>query len=377
MTTRTKRGKHLAQYPLLMVGADYNTVAQEVARKTLADARIPSLVLFGDITDPIRFARDLRQHGLDIRRGLHVRAFIDHNRRYQRPERNRTLSSPSTGAHIDDDGATIPNHLLEEDLVSFLERWVPYVGRHGLVLLEAHCVDPRIASRHAGETHNIVFDTYHGFSLQYPIDFETFMEAAWTAGLDPVLHHQKRYPSRRPFVSISNNYFTTQKTDCPIPDGSVQRDGGWQPDGSENLADGEALHRLLYHDGDLRRPKGWCANATAILVRKALIRIEECLDQVRAGLRTPEITIMDYGTGTGFAVIELLKACKDRGLLRQLDKCGVKFEINMLDIPSGWFAKGYELLKECRYVRFASIRSPANGPSCRCRRFSAGGKWIW
>jgi hypothetical protein len=206
MTTRTKRGKHLAQYPLLMVGADYNTVAQEVARKTLADARIPSLVLFGDITDPIRFARDLRQHGLDIRRGLHVRAFIDHNRRYQRPERNRTLSSPSTGAYIDDDGATIPNHLLEEDLVSFLERWVPYVGRHGLVLLEAHCVDPRIASRHAGETHNIVFDTYHGFSLQYPIDFETFMEAAWTAGLDPVLYHQKRYPSRRPFVSISNNY---------------------------------------------------------------------------------------------------------------------------------------------------------------------------
>jgi hypothetical protein len=358
---KTKRGKHLAQYPLLMVGADYNAVARDVSRKTLADASIPSLVLFGDITDPTRFARDLRQQGLDIRRGLHIRAFIDHNRRYQQPERNGALNSPSTGAYIDEDGQPIPNHLLEQDLVLFLERWVPYVSRHGLVLLEAHCVDPQVAARHAGETHNITFDTYHGFSLQYPIDFETFMEAACVAGLSPVLYHQRRYPSRRPFVSISNNYFTTQKTGRPIPNGSAQREGDWRPEGSENLADGEALHRLLYHDGDLRRPKGWCSNATALLVREAFVRIEQCLDQVRTGQRAPEITIMDYGTGTGFAVIELLKACKERGLLRRLDECGVKLEIHMLDIPSGWFAKGYELLKDCRYVRFASIRSPATG----------------
>jgi hypothetical protein len=57
-------------------------------------------------------------------------------------------------------------------------------------------------------------------------------------------------------------------------------------------------------------------------------------------------------------VIELLKALRDRGTLRALDTLDAKLTIHMLDIPSGWFAKGHELLKDCGYVRFASIRAP-------------------
>src|ERR1700680_233777 len=254
---RTKRGKHLVDYPLPMVAADYNAAALDVARKTLADAGTPSLVLFGDITEPERFARDLAAHGLEIANGLHIRAFIDHNRRYRvGPAQNGDLEDRSTGAYVDDVGQVIPNRVLEQNLVAHLRRWAPYVDQHGLVLLEAHCVAPRVAARHAGEVHNIVFDTYHGFSQQYPVDFEGFMQAAGAAGFAPALHHQRRYPSRKPFVSISINHFRVPKHDGAIPkgNGTSAREQDWRPDGSENLGDGEALHRLLYEDGDLQRP---------------------------------------------------------------------------------------------------------------------------
>ena len=359
---RTKRGKHLAEYPLLMVAADYNAAALDVARKTLADSGTPSLVLFGDITEPERLARDLAVHGLDIANGLHIRAFIDHNRRYRRaePDPNGGLADRSSGAYVDDLGEVIPNRVLEQNLVTHLGRWAPYVERHGLVLLEAHCVDPRVAARHVGEVHNIVFDTYHGFSQQYPVDFEVFMQAAGAAGFAPTLPHQRRHPSRKPFVSISINHFRVPKPGDAIPKGAGPgpREPGWRPDGSENLADGEALHRLLYADGDLDRPQAWCANPTALLLHHALAAIEARIDRIRAGTHAREVHIMDYGTGTGLAVIELLKVLRDRGTLWALETLGATLTIHMLDIPSGWFAKGHALLKDCGYVRFASIRAP-------------------
>jgi SAM-dependent methyltransferase len=219
-----------------------------------------------------------------------------------------------------------------------------------------------VTPRHVGDVHNIVFDTYHGFSLQYPIDFEVFMEAAQAAGLEPLLYHQKRYPSHRPFVSICNNYFVVPKSGSVIPNGaSLDRGQGWHPTGTEDMADGEALHHLLYRNGDLRRPKPWCAGSAAPLLRQAVDAIEDVLARIREGRHAPEITILDYGTGTGFAVIELLKVLNERGVLRQVESMDVALTIHMLDIPSGWFAKGYELLKDCRYVRFASIRSAENG----------------
>jgi len=358
---RTRRGKHLSEHPLLMVGVDYNDVALEIARKTLRDASIPSKLLFGDVTDPDRFAKDLLEQGLDIRRGLHIRAFIDHNRRYQPPPDGvATLADRSSGAYVDEAGEPISNHLLEQELVVFLRRWAPYVARHGMVVLEAHCLDPRVAANHVGEVHHVVFDTYHGFSSQYPIDFEAFMEAAQAAGFEPVMYQQKRYPSRKPFVSIGINHFIVPKQEDLLPrsPGPVQRPGEWQPDGREDLRDGEALHRLLYRGGDLRHPRSWCAGTTALLVLRALTWLERRLDEIQRGERPPAISIMDYGTGSGLAPIELLKACKERHLLRRIEELEVTFDLHLLDVPSSWFAKGYELLKDCPYVRFWSLTSP-------------------
>jgi SAM-dependent methyltransferase len=361
VASRTARGRHLDEYPLLMIGTDYNAVAREVARGGLAEAEVPALIMFGDITDPNRLAQDLREQGLNIKDGLHIRAFVDHNRRYRRPtcEASIPLRDRSSGAYIDEYGRPIPNELLEQDLTAFLARWVPHVDRHGLIILEAHCVAPCVAARHQGDVHNIVFDTYHALSLQYPVDFQVFMDASEAAGLQPVLYHQSRYPSRRPFVSISSNYFVVPQAAGVIAGNRATKEHkkGWQPEGSENLGDGEALHRLLYHGGDLRRPRAWCSNPTALLLRGATAQIERKLDFVRDGGDDREITVLDYGTGTGFAVIELLKILQERRLIERMNALGISMTIHALDMPSGWFAQGYLLLRDCPFVKFASTRT--------------------
>jgi hypothetical protein len=204
--TRTRRGQHLATHPLLMIGADYNQAALGVAKATLDRAGVPNQVLFGDITDPNRFAKDLGERGLSIADGLHIRSFIDHNRRYLPPRLAAANVAPvASGAYIDEHGEPIRNELVELDLMENLARWLPHVQRHGLVILEAHCVAPEIAANHLGDTHNVTFDTYHGLSKQYVVDFEVFLRAARRAGLEASPSHQRRYPSKLPFTAISLN----------------------------------------------------------------------------------------------------------------------------------------------------------------------------
>ena len=51
----------------------------------------------------------------------------------------------------------------------------------------------------------MTFDTYHGLSKQYVVDFEVFMRCAQRAGLEVSPRHQRRYPTKLPFVAISLN----------------------------------------------------------------------------------------------------------------------------------------------------------------------------
>ena len=236
---RTLRGKHLVEYPLIMIGADFNAKAVEVAQFRLREAGVPGFALFGDITNPDQFAASLRAHGLDSRDGLHIRAFIDHNRQYRSPQdkdqaqKRRALSS---GAYADQDGAAIANHLLEQNLVEHFRKWAPYVGVHGLIVIEAHNVDPTIAAKYSGKIHATAFDTYHGYSNQYPVDFEPFMAAAEEAGLSPILYQQRIHPSRLPFVAISINHFKLMDPTWLVRLGTLSQptESGWQPDGTTN-----------------------------------------------------------------------------------------------------------------------------------------------
>lgn len=392
---QTHRGKVLESHPLLMIGVDYNVVCEKVCLDLLREASIPALFLTGDITDPADIAAKLEPHRLSMNAGLHIRSFIDHNRVYEVPlslPRHDVLQPSS--AYASEDNRAIRPGILQRNLVEFLQKWTPYADPHGLVILEGHCVDPAIVRWHLGDTHNLVFDTYHGFSHQYPVDFEVFMAGAAEAGLYPVIHEQQRYPSRKPFVSISANRFkSTSPMPSPMPSqllsldhnrgiGTDDRSGEWHPRSSDVLPDvmhnseadrvesatsssnedGDRLHALLYCEGDLRYPRPWCHPPTGRLLRPILKRIGTLLDRIEHREQDRrEICLVDYGTGTGMAAIELLRACHANGYLRRCLDLGVRLRLCLLDLPSNWFAKAYELLSAYPFVEFYAIRDEATG----------------
>lgn len=363
----TLRGKHLERYPLLMIGADYNVKARQVVQLKLTEAGVPNIVMFGDIGNPEQFAAALCARGMDICDGLHLRAFIDHNRPYREPEdRPYSFKALSTGAYADEEGNPIANLDLEQSLCEHLRKWVPYIGKHGLIILEAHNVDPEIASKMLGKTHAAAFDTYHGYSNQYPVDFEAFIRQAERAGLRSVIYRQMLYPSRLPFVAISLNHFRTGRNivvDLAAESKLAASDGSqWHPDGSEDLEDGNALHELLYLNGDLDLPRRWCSYCTGLLVADLLISIENRLKVICDGSSEPRvITVVDYGVGTGFATLELIKGLEEKGLFRQFKESGIDFRLKVCDFPSGWFAKAHELLRPYPFVSFHSLKDLSTG----------------
>lgn len=358
---RTLRGRRLASDPLLMVGIDFNAAALDRARRKLGAAGVPSLVIPGDVTDPDRMRDTLAEHGLEMENGLHIRAFVDHNRRYLGADPEIPVPGWSSGAYVDGLGQPLEGAGVERDLVAHLRRWVPYVRKHGLIVLEAHCIAPEIARRHLGTLHNVAFDAYHGYSHQYPVEYSAFIRCCRQAGLQPESHCECRYPSSRPFVSVSVNRVLAPAPDGLLPalgEGAPRKDT-WQPDPEEeDLEDGKALHELLFAGGDLRYPRAWCSAPTGFVVNGALEALEARLADAGPG---DVIRVLDYGTGTGLAAIELLKACRERRIDRRLEQQGATLEVHLVDLPTRWYAQGFALLGDCAWTRFHSLRGADGG----------------
>jgi SAM-dependent methyltransferase len=353
---RTRRGRHLNEHPLLMVGADLSGAAVRRARRTLADAGAPSLVLLGDVSDPDALRDDLAAHGLSIDEGLHVHAFVDHDRDYGGAHAPATAAGLSSGAYLTESGHALDPADVEADLAAHLARWAPHVARHGLVVLEAHCVAPQVAVRHQGALHSIAFDAYHGLSRQYPVERRAFISALRQAGLRQAATGEQRYPTTRPFVAVSLNHLlgggAAEHELIPGYDGDVPRHDSWQPRQGVDRRDGRALHELLYERGDLRHPRLWSSAATSLLVTQAMAVLESRLEDLPAGA---VLRVLDYGTGTGLAAIELLKATRETGLEQRLARAGVTLELHLADIPSSWFAYGYDVVRDCSWTRCHSL----------------------
>jgi len=352
---RTLRGRHLDEHPLLMVGIDPDRGARTTTREKLEAAGAEALVISGDVTDPDRLASDLAAHGLNVEDGLHIRAFIDHERTYRGDGAASWAPGWASGVYMDSEGRPISGEDVERDLVAHLRRWEPHLRRHGLVVLEAHSVAPTLMNRHLGALHGIAFDAHQAYSKQYTVDHASFLRCCQEAGLQPEGLSERRHPAGKPFVSISLNRLLAPDDKPPLPavGTSLPREDSWQPDPDPDLEDGRALHEILFTRGDIRYPALWCAPPTGFVIGGALEAVEARLDTVGAG---ETIRVMDYGAGTGTATIELLKACRERDFERRLEQIGASMEIHLVDLPSSWFAQGYELLRGCSWTRFHSLR---------------------
>ncbi|MCH2224841.1 MAG: class I SAM-dependent methyltransferase, partial [Crocinitomicaceae bacterium] len=94
----TLRGEMLDEYPLQLIGVDYNEAALRVSRKNLIEADIWAKVIWGDIGNPELLASDLKDnYDIDLSDLLNVRTFLDHNRVWEQPKGISTRTTNSTG----------------------------------------------------------------------------------------------------------------------------------------------------------------------------------------------------------------------------------------------------------------------------------------
>ena len=192
---QTLRGKLLEEYPLLLVGADFNQAALKVTRANLIKADIWAKVIWGDIGRPDLLAKDLKEdYNIELKDLLNVRTFLDHNRIWETPKHPTNRISASSGAYVYK-GERISNNLVEDSLLEHLQKWKPYVERFGLLIIELHTIKPELAAKNLGKTAATAYDATHGYSDQYILEVDMFNKIAAEAGLHPDQNYASKFPN--------------------------------------------------------------------------------------------------------------------------------------------------------------------------------------
>lgn len=196
ISQRTLRGEVLEDYPLLLVGADFNEVSLRVTRANLTKADIWAKVTWGNIARPDLLARDLSEnYGISLEDLLNVRTFLDHNRPWEPPSVSADVrESHSTGAYCFR-GKRLNNKDVEASLLQHLQRWEPFVRRFGLLTMELHTIPPDLAAANLGFTSATAYDATHGYSDQYIVEIDVFNRIAAEAGLYPDSEHSCKFPN--------------------------------------------------------------------------------------------------------------------------------------------------------------------------------------
>ena len=192
----TLRGKHLQDYPLFLVGVDYNTAALKVTRSNLISADIWAKVIWGDISDPSQLAQDLLEnYAIELGDLLNVRTFLDHNRIWEEVVTTSEVKyGLSSGAYASK-GQFLSSEIVQENLKQHFLKWKPYIEKNGLLLIELHTVNPNLVANHLGKTAATAYDATHGFSDQYIVEIDNFIDVLNRIGLYSQSEYFKKYPN--------------------------------------------------------------------------------------------------------------------------------------------------------------------------------------
>lgn len=203
---RTLRGTLLEDYPLFLVGVDYNKEALTVTRANLVNADIWAKVVWGDIGNPKQLEKDIfENYAIHLNDLLNVRTFLDHNRMWSKPIKiDPKNTSTSTGAFAYR-GKKLSNLEVERNLEEHFLKWKPYINKFGLLLIELHTLPPEIAAKSIGKTAVTAYDATHGFSDQYIVELEVFLKVIKEIGLKSVKKNFTKYPDSE-IATVSIHY---------------------------------------------------------------------------------------------------------------------------------------------------------------------------
>lgn len=180
----TLRGESLCEFPLTVIGVEFNQVAAQATADRLKKNRIPFFTFQGDISEPEQIGRDLTVRGIALDHVFHISKSVIHNRIYCPPLEKPDMGGwepQSEAVFIDSLGELITAHDLAANLVDHFRRWRPLVRNHGMLVIEAHTVPAQLIATSIGSNILTSLDSSHGFSHQYLVEKEFFHTAIRTA----------------------------------------------------------------------------------------------------------------------------------------------------------------------------------------------------
>ena len=210
---KTKRGKLLDKHPLHIVGADFNNEALDITYKNLTQNKINPILIKADIGNPEDFNNKLyAKHNIKLNDLLNVRSFLDHNRIFEMPMQTEfslnQIKTKSTAAFCTNNhNKILEPKIFKLSLVEHFVKWKPYINKFGLILLELHTIHPELSSKNIGSTVATAYDATHGYSNQYIIEYDEFIDASKIAGLKNDINFEYNFPSKE-LTTVSINLIT-------------------------------------------------------------------------------------------------------------------------------------------------------------------------
>jgi len=218
----TPRGQVLQEFPLTVVGVDFNEESRMAAAVNLSKQGVQSLIFHGDIGKPADIIEVLKRRSVDLERTLHVRSFLDHDRPYIAPA-TRLAEGTAVAAfarkqlsdfvHLDKHGTPIGALDVYASLVEHFCRWSTALeGSCGLCMLEVMMLDAPTTQRFFNDSVSFHFDIVQSLSRQYMVSPVAFAMAAATAGLFPKnFDTVETYPEQGKYCRILNQHLVQRR----------------------------------------------------------------------------------------------------------------------------------------------------------------------
>lgn len=205
----TKRGQHLNEYPIKLIGADLNGKSLESTKVRFYKSGIDIITVQADITNPQDLVNSIKSLGIsDIENCIHIRSFLDHEIQYALLKTNyEVINNSCNEIFIDKQGNLIPSDLIYETLSNHFRRWSEIITKYGIIIMEVHSLDLKTISQYLIETESLHFDFLQACSFQYLVSADMFTICAASAGLLPDFKYFKKYPQLLPYTRIQTNYF--------------------------------------------------------------------------------------------------------------------------------------------------------------------------
>ena len=114
----------------------------------------------------------------------------------------KTNSTAAFCSHLGNE--ILKPNVFKLSLIEHFLRWKPFINKYGLILVELHTIHPENCYKNIGSTLATPYDATHGFSNQYIIEYEEFIDSAKIAGLKNNKKFEFTFPNKN-LTTVSIN----------------------------------------------------------------------------------------------------------------------------------------------------------------------------